>query len=515
MGKARKSKRARGRTVDGSKIDGKQIAAIDLGSNSFHMVIARLRGEEVRPIDRVREPVQLARGLGKRKALTKSARQRAIRALERFSQRIRDVDPERVRAVGTSTLRSAKNSAEFLEEAEEALGHPIEVIKGREEARLIYLGVAHSLPDEAGPRLVVDIGGGSTECILGEHFEAHEVHSLDVGCVQLTKKFFPDGVLTRERFQAARLKAQGEFRTIERQFRDSGWSQAVGASGTIRAAETILRLNGWSGNGITAPALKRLRKAMIAAGHVKDLKLPALRARRARVFPGGVAILQALFDRLEVDSLAATSGALREGVLFDLLGRIRHEDVRERTIRGFQMRYRIDVAQAARVERMALALLSHAPKAWKLDTTRDGRLLSWAARLHELGLAVTWSKHHRHGGYLLRHADMPGFGRDDQRELAALVGAHRRKIDTTDFEGIGDDEYERIRCLLLILRLAVLLHRSRSPDPLPPMRLQGGMVRVRLLVTKRWLAANPLTELDLAEEGGHLEALGFEFAVGS
>lgn len=494
-------------------LDGRQIAAIDLGSNSFHMVIARLRGEEVRPLDRVREPVQLARGLGKGKRLTKQARTRALRALERFGQRIRDVAPERVRAVGTSTLRSARNAAEFLEEAEAALGHPIEVIQGREEARLIYLGVAHSLPDDPGRRLVVDIGGGSTECILGEHFEAHDVHSLNVGCVRLTKKFFADGHLTREAFQAARMKAQGEFRTIERGFRESGWHRAVGASGTIRAAESILRLNGWSRNGITAPALKRLRKSMIAAGHVKDLKLQGLRPDRARVFPGGVAILQALFDRLDLDTLTATNGALREGVLFDLLGRIRHEDVRERTIRGFQSRHRIDVPQAARVERLALALLSHAPKAWDIDFTRDGRLLSWAARLHELGLAVTWSKHHRHGGYLLRHADMPGFSRDDQLHLALLVGNHRRKLATDDFDGLPEDEYERLTCLLLVLRLAVLLHRSRSPEPMPPMRLKGGAVRVRLHVPARWLAENPLSLLDLEEERSHLKALGFDFGV--
>ena len=497
----------------GEHPDGSQVAAIDLGSNSFHMVIGRVRGEEVRPLDRVREPVQLARGLGKRKRLTKSARTRALRALERFGQRIRDVPRARVRAVGTSTLRSARNAEEFLEEAEAALGHPIEVIEGREEARLIYLGVAHSLPDNPGRRLVVDIGGGSTECILGEHFEAHEVHSLNVGCVRLTKKYFADGRLTDEAFEAARMRAQGEFRTIERAFRDSGWTEAIGASGTIRAVEAILREQGWAKDGITAAGLKRLRKQLVAAGRIDALKLPGLRSRRARVFPGGVAILQALFDRLKPDVLVATGGALREGVLFDLLGRIRHEDVRERTIRGFQSRYRIDVGQAARVERLALALLSHAPRSWKLDFTSDGRLLSWAARLHELGLAVTWSKHHRHGGYLLRHADMPGFSRDDQRHLAVLVGNHRRKLGMADFEEVPEDELDRLRCLLLVLRLAVLLHRARSPEPLPPMRLKGGRVRVRLLAPQRWLDRNPLSLLDLEEEGDHLAALGFDFRV--
>ncbi len=493
--------------------EGKQLAAIDLGSNSFHLVIARVRGEEVRMLDRVREPVQLAAGLGKRGALTKSTRERALRTLERFGQRLRNVAPDRVRAVGTSTLRSARNAGEFLAEAEAALGCPIEIIPGREEARLIYLGVAHSLPDDPGPRLVVDIGGGSTECILGERFEAIDVHSLNVGCVRLSRKYFADGDLTRERFQAARMKAQNEFRTIERAFRESGWSHAVGASGTIRAAESVLRNNGWTTNGITAAGLKKLRKAMIAAGNVRELKLPGLRADRTRVFPGGVAILQALFDRLGVESLSSVSGALREGVLYDLLGRIRHEDVRERTIRGFQERYRVDLAQAARVERVVLALLSHAPKAWRLDPLADGRVLSWAARLHEVGLAVTWSKHHHHGGYLLRHADMPGFSRDDQQLLATIVACHRRKIDDAQLEWLEEDAYERVTSLIALLRLAVLLHRSRSPERLPPMRLEGGPVRVRLRAPARWLAAHPLSQLDLAEESSHLRALGFDFAL--
>jgi len=495
------------------EVQGRQVAAVDLGSNSFHMVIARVRGEEVRPIDRVREPVQLARGLGKRRVLTKATRQRALRALERFNQRLREVEPGRVRAVGTSTLRSARNSSEFLAEAEEALGHPIEVIKGREEARLIYLGVAHSLPDDPGPRLVVDIGGGSTECILGEHFVAREVHSLNVGCVRLTKKCFGDGLLTEEAFEAARLRAQREFSSIERAFRESGWQQAVGASGTIRAADSILRQNGWGAQGITASGLKKLRRAMIRAGDIGSFKLKGLRPDRARVFPGGVAILQALFDRLGLDTLTATSGALREGVLYDLLGRIRHEDVRERTIRGFQLRYRIDAAQASRVERTALALLSHAPASWGLDPTADGRVLSWAARLHEQGLAVTWSKHHRHGAYLLRHADMPGFSRDDQRLLATIVGGHRRKIDLEYVEALSDEDYERAAYLILVLRLSVLLHRSRSPVDLPPLRLTGDAVRVRLRVPKRWLAAHPLSRLDLEEEATHLRALGFDFGI--
>lgn len=341
--------------------DRSQLAAVDLGSNSFHLVIARVHGEEVALLDREREQVQLAGGLGKHGRLGARAQERALACLRRFGQRLHAVRSARLRAVGTNTLRAASNREEFLARAEEALGRPIEVISGREEARLIYLGVAHSLPDAPGPRLVVDIGGGSTECILGERFEALEVHSLKMGCVQLTRKYFGDGTISRGALQEATLAAASEFRSIARKFRDAGWTHAVGASGTMRAAASVLRAQGWSEDGITRSGLEQLREALLGAGHVKRLKLDGLKSSRAPVFPGGLAILLALFDRMQPESLSVSSGALREGVLYDLLGRIRHEDVRERTIRNFQERQRVDRAQAARVERVALALLSHAP----------------------------------------------------------------------------------------------------------------------------------------------------------
>lgn len=489
------------------------MAAIDLGSNSFHLVIARVRGEEVSMLDRVRDPVQLARGLGRHGRLTKKTRERALRALERFGQRVRDLPDEQVRAVGTSTLRAVHDGGAFLAEAQGVLGHPIEIVSGHEEARLIYLGVAHSLADERGLRLVLDIGGGSTECILGERFEALQVHSLHLGCVRLSRECFPKGRITRGAFEAARLRAEGEIRTIERAFREAGWTEAVGASGTIRSAEAVLRAQGWSRAGITPRGLGRLRKALLAAGDVGKLRLEGLRSDRAAVFPGGVAILSALVDRLGISSLTAASGALREGVVYDLLGRIRHEDVRERTIRTFQERTRVDLAQAARVERTALALLSHAPAAWALDPAEDGRLLAWAARLHEVGLAVAWSHHHRHGAYLLRNAEMPGFSRRDQARLAALVACHRRRIDPAVLEALPEEDATTVGRLIVLLRLAVLLHRARSPEALPPFRLEGGPVRLRFRAPARWLTRQPLTRLDLDAERGYLRALGLEFAV--
>jgi len=502
-----------GQRPGGRDGDRRQLAAVDLGSNSFHLVIARVHGDEVALLDREREQVQLARGLGKHGRLDKRARERALTCLHRFGQRLHAVPRTRLRAVGTNTLRVARNRDEFLPQAEAALGRPIEVISGREEARLIYLGVAHSLPDTPGPRLVVDIGGGSTECILGERFEALDVHSLKMGCVQLTRKYFRDGRISENALEEATLSAASEFRTISRKFRDAGWTQAVGASGTMRAAESVLRAQGWSEGGITRAGIEQLRDALLRAGHVKRLQLDGLKSSRAPVFPGGVAILLALFDRMKPESLSVSSGALREGVLYDLLGRIRHEDVRERTIRNFQERHRVDRAQAARVERLVLALLSHAPRAWRLDAAEDGRFLAWAARLHEIGLAVSYSKHHRHGGYMLAHADMPGFSHDDQILLSTIVRLHRRKIDLRALDALPAAQGERARRLVVLLRLAVLLNRSRNPAPLPPFRLEEADGRLRFEAPARWLEAHPLSVRDLADESARLAALGVDLVV--
>ena len=491
-----------------------EIAAVDLGSNSFHLVIARVHGDELAILDREREQVQLARGLGKRGRLGKKARARALSCLRRFSQRLEAVPPEQIRAVGTNTLRAAEDAGDFLQAAHEALGHPVEVISGHEEARLIHLGVAHSLPDVPGRRLVVDIGGGSTECILGEGFEALDVHSLSVGCVRLTRRFFPRGEVSKSALEEARLASALEVRAIERGLRETGWTGAVGASGTIRAADSILRANGWSQSGLTAAGLTKLRKAVLAVDHVDQLKLKGLKAERAPVFPAGLAILTALFERLGIESMSVASGALREGVMYDLLGRIRHEDARERTIRNFQERHRVDLEQAARVEREALALLLHAPRAWGLDPTADGRVLMWAARLHEIGLVVSYGKHHRHGGYLIAHADMPGFSRGEQALLAAIVANHRRKIDPALLDTIPADQRQRAVHLVLLLRLAVLLHRSRNPEPLPPFRLEEAGGHLSLLSRRGWLAEHPLTWRDLQNESAWLRALGLELDPG-
>jgi exopolyphosphatase / guanosine-5'-triphosphate,3'-diphosphate pyrophosphatase len=488
-------------------------AAVDLGSNSFHMVIARVEEHDLRIMDRIKEPVQLAGGFDGKKNLTEEAQGRALACLERFGQRLREMPPQYVRAVGTNTLRKAKNARDLLARARKALGHPIEVISGREEARLIYLGVSHTISDAPGRRLVVDIGGGSTECILGEGFDAIQADSLHMGCVGYSLRFFEGGKLRREAFREAQIAARLELQTIERRYRAFGWESCIGSSGTIEAIADILRAAGWSEPGvITKQGLRKLRKTMVAAGAVSKLELPTLSPNRAGVLPGGLAILLGAFESFGIESMKPCSGALREGVIYDLLGRIRHEDVRDRTIRRFVERYGVDLEQAARVERTAVYLLKQAAKPWQLDDPELRHLLEWAARLHEIGLAIAYTSYHKHGAYLIERSDMPGFSNDDQQALAALVRTHRRKTTRALFpEGIryGVDAMQRLAALL---RLAVLLNRSRSVRPLPTLALTASKDGLKLEFPAGWLDEHPLSRADLEEERPYMRPLGIDLA---
>ncbi len=489
------------------------VAAIDLGSNSFHMVIARV-DRELRLVDRVRERVQLAAGLGPDKRLTDDAQERALACLERMGQRVRSIPPHRVRAVGTNTLRKAKNSRAFLERARAALGHPIEVVSGLEEARLIYLGVSHTLPSDTGRNLVVDIGGGSTECILGERFEVVDADSLHMGCVSYSQRFFPGGELKKRYMRRAEIAARTELQTLERRFRGLGWDTCVGASGTIGAITEVMRANGWTERGITPGGLHKLRKAVLSAGTLQALQLPGLKPERAPVLPGGLAILLAVFETLGIEGMAFSTGALREGVLYDLIGRISHEDVRDRTIGRFLDRFRVDLEQAARVERTAVALWEQARSPWGLEDDVCRQALVWSARLHEVGLVVNYTSYHKHGAYLVRHSFMPGFSNEGQQVLAALVRSHRRKLIPQDVPDLAPLGHQRILRLVLLLRLAVLLNRSRQPGLLPPLELRLPKAeRLELTFPPGWLEAHPLTQADLEAEVNALKPHGFKLVI--
>jgi len=484
------------------------LAAIDLGSNSFHLVVAGVMDGELRIVDRMRDPVRLGAGLDADTRLTAAAEARAIKCLEVFGQRLRGLPAIGVRAVGTSTLRRARNASEFLFRASAALGHPVEVISGREEARLVYLGVAHSLEDDGARRLVIDIGGGSTECVLGEHFEPIAMESLKVGCVTLTAQYFGDGHIRAGAMQAAETATRLDLTPTEMRFRAPAFDTCMGSSGTIATIEQVLRQNGWSQQGITREGLARLGRELVAAGHVARLDLPGLKADRAPVFPAGVAILTGLFDALGIARMAAAPGALREGVLFDLLGRLRHEDVRDASIQRMCERYRVDAEQAARVERTAVTLLRQVARSWDLDEAKWRPWLSWAAQLHEVGLAVSHSGYHKHGAYLVSNSDLPGFSRDDQAFLAGLIRVHRRKLAAIVRDTPALTAPHAVR-LAVLLRLAALLNRSRSQQPLPPLQLGADKGVLTLTLPPRWLDDQPLTRADLEAEAAVLADAGF------
>lgn len=485
-------------------------AAVDLGSNSFHMIVAEVDESRLQVIDKMREMVRLAGGLDEKNRLSEEVMQRAVECLRRFGQRLCAVPKGRVRAVGTNTLRKARNSAEFIARAEEALGHPIDIIAGHEEARLIYLGVSHSLEDDSRRRLVVDIGGGSTEIILGRKFEPKHMESLHMGCVGSSLRYFPDGQITADRLRAAEIAALQELEPMATAYREIGWETSIGASGTVLAIADAVHGAGWCKDGISAAALRKLAKALVAAGNAADVKMAGVTAERAPVFPGGVAILSAIFEALEIEQMSCASGALREGLIYDLVGRLRQDDIRERTVAELADRYRIDRAQAERVKRKALALWEMVRTPWQLDTEEYQRLLGWAACLHEIGLSISHSQYHKHSAYLLNNLDMPGFSRGEQQRMAFLVRAHRRKFPLAELQALPDDDEQPVRRLCVLLRLAVLLHRARSTAEMPRIEVDVDGDALKLRFPENWLQAYPLTAADLELEADYLKAAGFK-----
>jgi exopolyphosphatase/guanosine-5'-triphosphate,3'-diphosphate pyrophosphatase len=405
-----------------------------------------------------------------------------------------------------------KQPKDLLARASTALGVPIEVLPGGEEARLIFLGVAHEEQTIEGRRLVVDVGGGSTECILGKRSTPLLKDSLAMGCVSFTRRFFADG-FTRKAFRKAEIAAALEFEPLQHRYQDAGWEECVGASGTLNAIHDVVRQSGWSEGPVTLSDVKRLRRELLAAETPEKVDLPGLAAERAQVLAGGLAIVKAAFDTLGIESLRATKAALREGLLYDLLGRIRNEDVRDRTIRALSERYHVDADQAERVERTARRCLDQVAESWKLDPEGSAQILSWAARMHEIGLALSHSGYHKHGAYILENSDMPGFSRQDQARLAALVRGHRRKLTRSlfaEFPGAGGDVLLR---LCVLLRVAVRLHRTRSPKPLRGLQVSTSADKLQLRFPAGWLEKHPLTRADLEEEDALLGECGIRLDV--
>lgn len=488
-------------------------AAIDLGSNSFHLIVASWDMGRLRVLDKHKEMVRLADGLGDDDQLDPAVCCRALDCLMRFGQRIRGLPPQNIRVVGTNTLRRARADADFLGRSEAALGRRIEVISGREEARLIYLGVSHALEDDSDRRLVVDIGGGSTELVNGQHFAPLHMESLYMGCVELSRRYFPGGGIDAERMARAELHARQELAPVDHLFHRNTWDTAIGASGTLLALGSISRGLGLTRGGITARSIEAISDRLVRAGHIERIDLPGLSAQRRPVIAGGAAIARALFHTLEIDHMQLSNRALREGLLFDLIGRTHDQDVRETSILQLQQRFRIDIQQAGQVAETARYLFDAVAEQWNLDPVDDGKLLRWAAMVHEIGLDIAHASYHKHGAYLLEYLDLPGFSASQQQLLAFLVRTHRRKLPLDLVPGTSAMERQRLLRLGLCLRLAVLLHRNRSGDPLPPIQTQSESDRLSLTFPTGWLEVNPLTVADLEQESAYQRVTGMKLRV--
>ncbi len=488
------------------------VAAVDLGSNSFRLQVGRVVDNQIYTLDSMKEPVRLASGLTPDKRLDESAQLRALEALRRFGERLRGLDAGAVRVVATNTLRVAKNAVEFLPLAEEALGFPIEIIAGREEARLIYIGASHSLPMAAHKRLVIDIGGGSTEFIIGKRHEPQLMESLYMGCVSYTLRFFPDRKIDRKRLREAQIAAAKEIELIAHDYQRLGWKEAVGSSGSARAIADVLELNSLNPNGesgITSEGLEKLCNLLVKAGSAEALDLVGVKSDRLPVLPGGVAIMSAIFEELGIERMTYADGALRLGVLYDLLGRFHHLDMRDSTVAQFRRRYQVEADQAERVEATALSALGQLTEG--VPGESDVQFLSWATRLHEIGISVAHNAYHKHGAYILTYADMPGFSKKDQARLAMLVLGHRGKLEKLGALPVADSAWLLIFCL----RLAVLLHRTRDDRALPVWRVRLSGTGFLIELPAEWLAENPWTAAALGEEAAVWRQIGRDYLVKS
>jgi exopolyphosphatase/guanosine-5'-triphosphate,3'-diphosphate pyrophosphatase len=500
------------RTMTGDRPANPLLAAIDIGSNSFHLLVAAVNHGEIRPLDVRGEKVQLAAGLHDG-ILDDDAIARGLETLTRFRQILDTLTPDTVRVVGTNTLRAAKNVRAFIEPAQAILGQPIEVVSGREEARLVYLGVAHCEADDDHARLVVDIGGGSTELIIGQRFEARMLESLHMGCVGYQQRFFPNGAITASRFDQAIRAAYLEILPIREDFRAHGWSDAVGSSGTHIAIAEALRAQGWSRGDITRSGLHQLRSALIDCGHVNALgAIAGLKPARYGVFAAGVVIASAVFEALDISTMHASSGALREGVVYDLIGRLRHEDVRERTVNALFKRSGLPDLHARRVQAVADNLFTRVCRDWQL-MPQHRELLRWAALLHEIGLAVAHSQFHKHGQYIIQNADLPGFSRDQQAMVATLVRAHRRKFPGSLLASFGAADRLALTRLCLLLRLAVAFKYVAPLDGLPHLDIRAMEHGYRLDFPVGWLQQHPLTHAELSQEQAYLTQAGFNIEL--
>jgi len=489
----------------------KLYAAVDLGSNSFHMIVAEINNNQLHVIDRHKDMVRLANGLDSKGYLSEEKMDEAIASLEKIGQRIAHIPKSHLRIVGTNTLRKAKNAEEFLYRASQALGKPIDIISGREEARILYLGVAHSLPSNQGKRLVIDIGGGSTELIIGEEFNPLLRESLHMGCVSYTKKFFSDGQISQSNWKKAVLHARRQLLPIIAKYKKKGWQVTIGASGTMRATAKVIMENEFSVYGIDTSGLKQLVSQCLKLETIQNLnQLQGLSARRLPVFIGGLAIIKALFESLSLKQIQSCTGALREGIVYDLSGRLHHNDIRKRTIDKLCQQFEIDKTQSLRVK-VSMDDLINVSNLSLTSSQMD--LLTWSAQLHELGLNISHSHFEKHAAYILINADMPGFSVQEQLKLAVLVALQRRKIKKDWLKKLSDSQYQNLLPLIIVLRLSVILNRPRVNclNEIESIVFNSDTVTIKF--KENWLEQRPLTHADLQSETKYLRTLAIELEI--
>lgn len=482
------------------------FAAVDLGSNSFHMIICRVNQETVETVDRVKDMVQIARGM-QSGTIAPDAQERALQCLKRFAERLRGIPTSQVRAVGTKSLRAAKNARSFLRDAEQALGHPIEIISGFEEARLVYKGLAHCVANDNNRRLVIDIGGASTEFIIGRDAEPELMESLNFGCVVYSEKHDLKHQVTARGMRAAYLAACADIELIRPAYLKKGWDLVYGTSGTMRAiADLVAETDG--GALIRANSLRELSASVIENSERALQSMPKL---RKDVLPAGIAVLRAIFDQLKLEKIHVADASLKEGLIYDTIGRFHNVDARYAAVAKLQSQYHVDLAQAERVARTAATF-------WRQISGPDlpgvsrTKILTWAAQLHEIGLGVSHSGHHHHGYYVLRHSDLAGFGRYEQLILACLVRAHRKKPSDDRFEGLEKSVRQALLPMLICLRIAVILHRRRE-DVAPLPQIKQTPNSYALVFAKGWLEDNPLTTASLHKEAAYLREAGIELKI--
>jgi len=463
-----------------------RAGAVDLGSNSFHLVIAQQSQGRIQVLDRMKERVRLGEGIARDGSLQADARDRALRCLELFGQGLSAIDSDRIRAVGTKAFRDLRRNPSFHQDAESALGHPIEVVPGEEEARLIYLGVREREGGSGGRVLIIDIGGGSTELVAGQHAEPTLAESLSMGSGTYSRRFFADGALKKKNFERAVLRARNQVNPIRRALRSHGWDRAIGTSGTHLALGKILAENAWAAGKVTRTGLQALQKHLCDFGTLEGLELKGLKEGRRLVLPGGLAIAQGVLEELNIEQLELSEAALREGLMVDLFGRLREADIRPESVRHLGERFHIDAAQSARVVETAESIFSQVRKQWQLSRKRDLPFLRWAAAIHEIGLSISHTGYHRHGAYLIEHSDPPGFSRQETQLLGELVRFHRRRVDANAGERFPAALRTRFFRLLMILRIAIRMHRSRTDENLPQLAFRAVDQRLEVQGESGW-----------------------------